>query len=90
MVTQKLERVTRLKDFWVDLNNALIEASCMSAACAASMIERRFDEYCDLWPHIEASIATNLYRRHMISRAFAVRYMLDQANVREQRSESRT
>ena len=49
-MTPKLERVTRLQAFRVDLNNALIEASCMSAACASSMIERRFDEYCDLWP----------------------------------------
>jgi hypothetical protein len=79
-VTPKLERMTRLREFWADLGNALVEADCMGAACAASMIETRFDEYCDLWPHIEVCIATNLYRRHMIGRAFAVRYMLDRTD----------
>jgi hypothetical protein len=83
-MTPKQERVmTRMKDFWGDLNNALVEARCMNVIDASSMIEGRFDEYSDLWPGIEASIATNLYRRYMIGRAFAVRYMLDQANVRE-------
>ena len=68
----------RMKEFWADLNNALVEARRMSVSDAALMIENRLDEYCDLWPHIEASIATNLYYRGMINRAFAVRYMLDQ------------
>jgi hypothetical protein len=73
----------RTKEFWTELNNALVEANCMNIRDASSMIEARFDHYCDLWPHIEASIATNLYYRDMIIRAFAVRYMLDQARALE-------
>ena len=78
---------TRTKDFWTELNNALVEANCMNIRDASSMIEARFDHYCDLWPHIEASIATNLHYRDMIIRAFAVRYMLDQASSARGRSE---
>jgi hypothetical protein len=83
---------TKPEEFWMELNNALVEANCLSIGDASSMIEARFDKYCDLWPHIEASIATNLYYRDMIIRAFAVRYMLDQTlSVRgQQRSMSRT
>ena len=71
----------RMKEFWADLNNALVEAKHMSVSDAALMIENRFDEYCDLWPHIEAACAGNLYYLHMIARAFAVRYMLDNAVI---------
>ena len=76
-----------MKAFWADLNNALVEARRMSVSDAASMIETRFDEYCDLWPHIEAACTGNLYYHRMIDRAFAVRYMLDQTlSVRGQRT----
>jgi hypothetical protein len=83
---------TKPEEFWMELNNALVEANCMNIGDASSMIEARFDKYCDLWPHIEASIATNLYYRGMINRAFAVRYMLDRASSSrgQQRSMSRT
>jgi hypothetical protein len=71
----------RMKEFWADLNNALVEAKCMSVSDASAMIETRLDEYCDLWPHIEAACAGNLFYLHMITRAFAVRYMLDHAVI---------
>jgi hypothetical protein len=81
-----------MKAFWADLNNALVEARRMSVSDAASMIENRFDQYRDLWPHIEAACEINLCYKSMIDRAFAVRYMLDQTlSVRgQQRSMSRT
>ena len=76
-----------LKEFWADLNDALVEARRMSVSDAALMIENRFDEYCDLWPHIDAACGGNIYYHRMIDRAFAVRYMLDQTlSVRGQRT----
>ena len=76
-----------MKAFWADLNNALVEARRMSVSDAASMIENRLDQYCDLLPAIEAACADNLYYHRMIDRAFAVRYMLDQTlSVRGQRT----
>jgi hypothetical protein len=76
-----------MKRFWADLDRALVDARRMSVSDAASMIETRFDKYCDLWPHIEAACASNIYYHRMLDRAFAVRYMLDQTlSVRGQRT----
>ena len=69
----------RMKEFWADLNQALVEARRMSASDASSMIETRLDEYCDIWPAIETACADNLFYHRMIARAFSVRYMLDHA-----------
>lgn len=68
-----------MKQFWFDLHYALIEAECMNVFDAASMIEKRFDEYTYLRPGIEIDAKRNLYLRQMLDRAFAVRYMLDSA-----------
>ena len=84
--------MTRMNEFWADLNNALVDARRMSVSDAALMIENRFDEYCDLWPNIDAACGGNIYYHRMIDRAFAVRYMLDRASSSrgQQRSMSRT
>jgi hypothetical protein len=80
-MTPKLERTTRLREFWADLNNALVEAKCMNAIDAALMIESRFDEYSELWPLIQKTIADNRYYQYALGRAFAVRYMLDESGT---------
>ena len=79
--------MTRMNEFWADLNNSLVDARRMSVSGAALMIESRFDRYCDLLPHIEAACEGNIYYHRMIDQAFAVRYMLDQTlSVRRQRT----